>query len=287
MKLLLLNVNLAQTCFMVSAFQGRAPRVASAPLESTAGLFQPLEAGHSSKKSLFVAEPTNLWCDALGRAVAPLNPFPVHTQPGCKLFSLMLVRRSLGKTPCHLPAGCQGWCGVLTHALSWQRGSPLQFSPHPGREKGVCAAKQPFPLPSSGSPLCIPVQLCTPLPASQGWGALPGSGSLHSGHSRAEVWCGLSQQSPQTHHQCTRVALASRPLITHFWLSGQSPNPDCSSSSRLPAPQGGWGTPFPACSPGWLGHPPACPHPRVAGAPPFPPAPQGGWDTPFPACTPG
>lgn len=130
------------------------------------------------------------------RAVAPLNPFPVHTQPGCKLFYLMLVRRSLGKTPCHLPAGCQGWCGVLTRALSWQRGSPLQFSPHPGREKGVCVAKQLFPLPSSGSPQCIPVQLCTPLPASQGWGALPGSGSLHSGHSRAEVWCGLSQQSP-------------------------------------------------------------------------------------------
>ena len=158
---------------MVSAFQGRAPHMAPAPLESTAGLFQPLAAGHSSKRSFFVAEPPDLWHGALGRELlSPPNPFPVPMRPGCKLFTLMLVRRSLGKPSAAGMPGAEGGTGRSCVPCPGRGEAVSTFHTTQGEKSGVCAAKQLFLLPSAGIPHCIPVQLCSPSACQPGPGAM-------------------------------------------------------------------------------------------------------------------
>ena len=217
--------------------------MAPAPLESTAGLFQPLAAGHSSKRSLFVAEPPDLWHGALGRELlSPPNPFPVPMRPGCKLFTLMLVRRSLGKPCAAGMLGAKGGTGRSCVPCPGRGEALSTFHTTQGEKSGVCAAKQLFLLPSAGIPHCIPVQLCTPLPASQGREprALPGSGSpQRPPEGQGLAWGEPANLPHPEHHQCAVVALASRPLILTPLAVRPVSLPCLSPSCRLPAPRGG------------------------------------------------
>jgi len=152
--------------------------------------------------------------------MSPPSPFPVHTRPGCKLFSLMLDRRSLGKPRAAGTLGAEGGTGFSWVPCLGEGEALSSFHPTQGDQNGVCAAKYLFFLPSAGSPQCFPVQLCTPPPASQGWGHCQAQEDP-SGHPRAKVWRGASRRTPPPpeHHRCAVVALASRPLIKHLWLT--------------------------------------------------------------------
>lgn len=81
-----------------------------------------------------------LWAESCN---VTLNPFHIFVRPGCKLFSLMLVRRNSGKS--HATGMLDDEDGT-GHFCSLSIGGKALSSFHPtqGEKSGICAAKQLF-----------------------------------------------------------------------------------------------------------------------------------------------
>lgn len=169
---------------------------------------------------------TVLWAESC--YVTP-NSFHIFVGPGCKLISLMLVRRNLGKPH------ATGMLDDTGHLCSLSIGGEALSSFHPtqGEKSGVCAAKQlslcqvlaaPSPFRSSSAPCaCQPgpgamgtARLGKSLPATRGtWGepAVPLTEHHQPGRGGSRL---------QRHLRCF---IAVPPVLLH--PGGADPRPGC------------------------------------------------------------
>lgn len=142
-----------------------------------------------------MAEPADPWCGALGTELlcVPPHAFPVHMGPGCELFSMMLVRRSLGK-PCAAGVlGAEGGVGCSCVPCPGGGEALSSFHPTQGEQKrGLCCETALSPA-KRRQPPAYPGPARHPS-ASQGREprALPGRGSPSS-HPKAKAWRGVSR----------------------------------------------------------------------------------------------